>query len=66
VVVVVDVAVSVDVFVVVAGVNHSGHDHGYDHDLPRLSRDYGRRSSLTAFVPAPRVTRIYDIVAPRR
>jgi len=33
--------VSVDVFVVVADGNHSGHDldHGYDHDLPRLWRD---------------------------
>ena|GEM_PF-4876021 len=30
---------SIDVFVVVADGNHSGHD--YDHDLPRLARDYG-------------------------
>jgi len=29
----------------VADGNHFGHDHdhGYDHDLPRLSRDYGER-----------------------
>ena len=42
VVVVVDAVVSV----VVADGNHSGHDHGCDHDLPRQSRGYGAASHL--------------------
>jgi len=47
VIVVGDVVVSVDVFVVVADGDYSDHDHGYDHDhgcghdLPPLSRDQG-------------------------
>ena len=42
-VVVADVVVVVDVFVVLAMADedHSGHGHVYGHDLPRLSRDYG-------------------------
>ena len=42
-VLVANVVVSADIFVVVADGNHSGHDHdhGPDHDLPPLSRDYG-------------------------
>jgi len=40
--------VVVFVAVAVADEDHSGHghDHGYDHDLLRLSWDYGHRQVL--------------------
>jgi len=57
---VVEVVVSVDVFVVadVFVVVDDGNNSGHDHDLARLSRDYGvckggdrHTSSLAFFVP---------------
>ena len=49
--VVVDVVVPVVVALAVADEDHSGHGHGhvYDHDLLRLSRDYGGRRQLVFF-----------------
>ena len=50
--VVVVVVLVVVVVVVVADGDHSGHGHGhghvYDHDLLRLSRDYGYRFLLAS------------------